>query len=454
MRVKLRGIYSTALTKLLTEKGIEVVQPSKVINDRFNINDNEPATTIIYDKEDLNGITISGTNAEEITKIIFENLSDSALRKTEIGEIYCGRIKNIDNKLGNIIIDLGNEEGILPLQSYWGILKEGEKILVQVKGKFRGKKILSDKLRIFGENAVLIQDGFTKISKYIKSNEEKEKLQAISEELKKDGWGILWKAFADGKEEEILRNEIKELINQEKQIKEQFKQMNEPGLIKEGVKVFLIDFGAISKKELDDIRKKVITTIPGHHFLKSGGLSIVVDFAESLENIDYDIIAKKLNMALMKNGPNPGMFYEVIQKKIGKRDIVFKGIVESVNDEEIVIKRRLHAGGRYDGIGGQIKPGDYAITKFKPNGWIVEHTYFDKNGIQKGKYFNINTPVETYPNFARYIDLEVDVVEVGGKREIVDLEKLERVLKEGLIKKELADEAIKIANKIVEGEQK
>ena len=87
MRVKLRGIYSTALTKLLTEKGIEVVQPSKVINDRFNINDNEPATTIIYDKEDLNGITISGTNAEEITKIIFENLSDSALRKTEIGDI-------------------------------------------------------------------------------------------------------------------------------------------------------------------------------------------------------------------------------------------------------------------------------------------------------------------------------------------------------------------------------
>ena len=452
MKVKIRGIYTTALTQLLKEERVDVVQPSSVITERFNMENIEPATTIIYDKDDLNGITISGANSKEVADIIFKKLSDSIIRKVEIGEVYCGKIKRIENKFGNIIVDLGNEEGILPLQNYWGFLREGEKVLVQVKGKVRNKKILSAKLRIFGENAVLIKDGFTKISRYIKSNEEKEKLERISNELKEDGWGILWKAFAEGKDEEELRGEIKNLFAQEKEIREKFNQMTNPGLIKEGVEVFFIEFGAISKKEMDNLRKKVVTTIPGHHFLKSGNYSIVVDFAESLENVDYNIIANKLNGALKKNGPNPGMFYEIHQKKANGKEIIFKGIVESVKDEEIVIKRRLHAGGRYDGIGGQIQQGDYAITKFKPNSWIVEHTYFDKNGFQKGKYYNINTPVETYPNFARYIDLEVDVAEKGEKKEIIDLEKLERVTNEGIIKKELAEKAIEIANKIVKGE--
>ncbi len=455
MKVKIRGIYTTALTKLLIEKGVEVVQPSKLTNDRFSdLKDDKSATTIIYDKDDSNGVTISGTNAEDVAKLIFNHFSDSAIRKTEIGEIYCGKIERIDKKQSNILIDLGGEEGILPLQNYWGMLKEGEKILVQVKGKFRGKKILSDKLRIFGKNAILIKDGFTKISKYINSGEEVNKLQKISDELQKEGWGILWKAFANGKEEEELRNEIKRLIDKDKEIREKFDSITSPQKIEDGVKVFVIDFGAISKKELDDLRKNVVTTIPGHHFLKSGGYSLAVDFAESLENIDYNVISKKMDSALSKNGPNVGMFYEIFHKKIGKRDIIFRGIIESVDKETqtVVIKRRLRPGGRYDGIGGTIQPGDYAITKFKPNSWVVEHTYFGKTGMQKGKYFNINTPVETYPNFARYIDLEVDVVEVGGEKKVIDMEKLERVSSENLIKKELADKAVKIANKIIEGE--
>jgi predicted RNA-binding protein associated with RNAse of E/G family len=251
-----------------------------------------------------------------------------------------------------------------------------------------------------------------------------------------------------------LRTEIKHLYEQEKEIKEQFNQLSEPGVIQNGVDIYIVEFGALSKKELDSVRKKVISTIPGHHFLKSGNQSIVVDFAEALENIDYNLISDKLNKVLMKNGPSPGRFYEIFQKKLSGKEIVFRGIIESVNGEEITIKRKMYAGGKLDGLGGEIKFGDYALTKFKPNSWIIEHNYFDKNGYSKGKYFNINTPVETYPNFARYIDLEIDVIEKAGKKEIIDTEKLERVTNEKMIKGELAQRAVEIANQIVKGEQK
>jgi len=454
MKVKIRGIYATALTQLLKENGVDIIQPSSVIDQRFDINGTGSATTIVYDKDDLNGITISGSNATEVTDIIFKKLTDSAVKKMEIGEIYCGKIKRIEKQNNQIIVDLGDEEGILPFQSYWGFLKEGEKVLVQVKGRYRSKKILSTKLRIFGQNAILIKDGFTKISRYIKTESEKKKLEKINSEFSGKGWGILWKSFAEGKSEDELRKEIEHLYSQEKEISEKFNQMNEVGLIKEGVKIYTIEFGAISKKELDDLRKKVITTIPGHHFLKSGNYSIVVDFAESLENIDYNIISNKLNKVLMKNGPHPGKYYEIIQKKVNGRDIILKGFVESFDGEELTIKRKLYAGKKYDGIGGQIMQGDYALTKINPNSWIVKHTYFDKNGIQKGVYFNINTPVEIYPAFARYIDLEVDVVKKGDTKEIIDKDKLERVLSDGIIKKELADKAMEIANKIMKGETK
>lgn len=449
MKIKIRGIYSTALTKFLKEKGFEIVSPSEIINQRLSIENNDAANTLIYDKEDLNGITISGTHSSEVVNCIKERFYDIVIREIENGAIYCGFIKKINPSLKTILVDLGGEEGVLPLQNYWGFLREGEKVLVQVKGVIRGKKILTTKLRIFGENAIIIKDGFPKVSKHIKSKEEREKLEKLSQEVKKDGWGVLWKALAEGKKEEILREELISLVNKEKEIKEKFNKMKEPGLIMEGNKVYYVEFGALTKKELDNIRRQVLNTIPGHHFLKSGDYSILVDFAEALD-IEHDILINKLNKVLKKNGPQVGRYYEIIHKKANGREIVFKGIITEVNGEEIRVKRTLKSGGRLDGIGGKINPGDFAITIFKPNEWHIVHKYFDKNGYPKGTYISINTPIEVYPNFARYIDLEVDVIERGGKKEVIDLEKLERIKKAGMIKEELAQRAIEIANKIKE----
>jgi Ribonuclease G/E len=123
------------------------------------------------------------------------------------------------------------------------------------------------------------------------------------------------------------------------------------------------------------------------------------------------------------------------------------GKITSLSDDkkEMFIRRALK-GGRYDGLGLAIDKGDYAITRVKEGDWLVKHSYYSTEGDLKGEYWNINTPVEFYPEKIRYVDLHVDVVmKGGGKPEIIDRVQLERLEEEGYIKGELARKALQVA---------
>ncbi|MDD5181986.1 MAG: DUF402 domain-containing protein [Candidatus Nanoarchaeia archaeon] len=455
MKIKIRGVYSTALTNFLKEKGFEIIKPSEVMAQRMDLDDNdESADVLIYDKEDLNGVTINGSGADAVVKELQNNFQDVVIKKMEIGAIYCGKIKKIESIDKTIIVDIGNEEGILSLQNYWGFLREGEKVLAQVKGIINGKKLLSTQLRLFGDSMVLIKDGFTKVSKHIRTQKEIQRLIDISNNASIKNWGVLWKSLAEGKDTIELVSELNALVEKEKNLKGDFEHRTESGLILPGFSNYFVDFGAVTKQKFDKIRGGIVETIVGHHFLKSGGYALLTDFAESLAGLDNNVVVSKLNNTLWNDGPKEGSYYEIIHKKPGGKDIIFKGTVEKSTKEEIHIKRRLISGGRFDGLGGRIEQGDYALTIIKPNSWTVTHKYFSKEGFPKGVYVNINTPTEVYPKFSRYIDLEVDVVEKDNKKEIVDVQKLDRIVSEGIIKKELADYAMEIANKIVTEELK
>jgi hypothetical protein len=449
--VKVRGIYSTALTKFFIDNGIEVVDPSETVNERFDLNcESNSADVLVYDKEDMNGITVNGSGSERIATILQSYFYDTAVKKIETGAIYAGRIKRIDTRQNNLYVDLGNgEEGILSLHDYWGFLREGEKLLVQVKGMVRGMKLLSTKLRLFGENTILIKDGFTKVSKHIRNQAERQRLTRIAGSVKIEGWGILWKSHATGKTDAELVTEINKLAEKEKALKAEFNDSG-PRMLESGTSMHIIDFGSLSKQGLDKLRSSVTLTIPGHHFLKSGGYTVLTDFAEALEKPDEFVVAR-INSVLKADGPRPGMTYEIVHKKPGSRDLTFRGTVEESSEDKIVIRRKLVPGGRLDGIGASINDGDYALTTFRPNSWYVVHKYFGKDGFKKGVYVNINTPVEVYPRFARYIDLEVDVVERNDKLELIDVEKLQHISAAGIVKKELADRALEVANHILKG---
>lgn len=95
-RVKVRGIYSTALTKLILEGGHLVTEPSTAIRERFGLPEHShPAQIVIQDRDDLQGIEVTG-EAERICQIwtfLQERLLDAALLELQTLEDATGLVR-------------------------------------------------------------------------------------------------------------------------------------------------------------------------------------------------------------------------------------------------------------------------------------------------------------------------------------------------------------------------
>ena len=88
-RLKIRGIYSTALTKFLLDSGYGIVDPSAEIQERFGLQQTRRLPEIlIQDREDLQGVHIFG-EAEPLiplVRLLQERLLDAVLLEFKSGE--------------------------------------------------------------------------------------------------------------------------------------------------------------------------------------------------------------------------------------------------------------------------------------------------------------------------------------------------------------------------------
>lgn len=87
-RIKIRSIYSTALTKLLLDAGHYIVEPSAKIRERFELEHNSvPCDILIQDREDLQGVEISGPpeNICQFLTFLQEQLFDAVLLESCVG---------------------------------------------------------------------------------------------------------------------------------------------------------------------------------------------------------------------------------------------------------------------------------------------------------------------------------------------------------------------------------
>jgi Ribonuclease G/E len=134
-------------------------------------------------------------------------------------------------------------------------------------------------------------------------------------------------------------------------------------------------------------------------------------------------------------------------KPDGRLITLGRAAVQSVAaDGTVVVEREMSAGGEYDALGVPKEAGDIAETKLKEGRWWYPTVYRDSDGEKKGTYVNVCTPVEIFPDTARYVDLHVDVIEhADGRVERVDDDELDAAVEVGEVPQVLADRARSVA---------
>ena len=446
--VRLRGIYSTALAKILIDHEFKLTYPSAVILKRFSGIEalRVPIDLDILDRRNRQGIEINGQEEviEKLLEILRALLPDLTVFYTKVSPngIYKGIITRINTERNYAILNLGKTEGILRLndENFYGEVNEGDELLVRVEKVRPGLPEVRQDITIAGRYAVLIPENAVRISHKIRGK-KRDDLFFLGKTIKPDSWGILWRTAAASEDVAELIAEIDGLKKLARMIFKKAEKTKAPAAVYEENTTTFLEFPSLSKTKLDEIRSKVVATIKDHHKLKANDFSLLVDFGEKIlaklpEH--HVIINEATDFTFLEIFPSLGSEVCIDHVKLNGRTLFLSPgyvIKSDPNERKLKLKRMFKAGGKFDGLDLPKEAGDYGVMEVKEGDWFVKTTYFSRDGMYKGEYFNINTPVELYPepHRVRYVDLEVDLIKTEDSIHVIDLEKLEYAKEENIV---------------------
>jgi len=450
MKARVRGVYTTALTKLLLDHGFDMVQASATIKQRFALKEDDSSPDLdIYDRRDRQGVKALG-KAELVNKfisILQSFLEDVVVRKwsVTVDGIYKGVLKEVDATTHTVLVDIGPAVGRIS-DSEIPNHRTGQ-LLVQVERWRLGSRqpTLTTEIKFPGTNAILIPGGQVKTSRKIMDLQTRTWLNQLGEDLATESWGVLWRTSAASQSPDLLRNEVSTLVEQAESIMQRAEQVEAPATLWEGAYFVNVEFPALSKSKLDEVRKTVAPTVDGHHHYKASGqrVSTALEMAEKLLEKGYPQVDVEdlLRQTIETEFPSVGSWIKIEHvKPDGRVFHLGPALIEAREQDKAFIRFRrvFKRTGVYDGLKIPKYPDDYAITEAKRDEWFFKTQYFSKEGRIKGTYINLNTLIELYPYAIRYIDLEADIcIWPDGRVETLDMEKLEDALKKGLITEKL-----------------
>jgi len=472
VRVRVRGIYATALTKLLLDRGFLIVQASNVIATRFSIPQlKTPADVTVKDTDNnRNRLLVIGYPAkvDAVVQALRETLKYSIYWSSRIGlhatvraEIIGQHNKKCFAKLDDVLIEITEfeecEEGkVTTISIVKTPIFEGE----YARG-VPGARIVGDYAIVYrGMSAPKIS-----FSEHIRSLNRRAQLSVISEEALKNGISVHWRSSANHGSEEELRTHLRDLINKLYDLEKRLVDAP-PGVYEHGEKLVIIDVSLSDKRVMDNLRGMIVPTIDYHHSIKA-------NFQYEHESMLVDYAEKALAHGASKQALIKALFETIIERLIARKRIVIEhvkldGTVLEIGPAEAVsismgeekgnscciearLRRIVRSSGVYDGLGVEKEPGDIIETIVNTCDWKIIHSYYSRSGELKGRYININTPPEPTPRGFRYIDLEVDIVEVDNEKRIIDENELKKQYLQGRVTlsmiEKVADEIASITKK-------
>lgn len=462
MRARVRGIYATALTQILLDAGHDVVQSSAPIRRRFDAElpdaDHDVALAATDDRQ---GVGVGGDpEAVATARSLLWDVGIDTFAWTDpapTGAVFDGSVRET---LGSgAVVDLGDGgEGYLPFTNAENHVTDDDRVRVQVTEAAApwddDRPLLDTGLKAFGGLATLVsgQQGTTVDTRDDAAGRELAGMTDLLGANTPEGWGVRWSHSATEASMDALNDALVRASERAAAIDDVVAddcEVGEPGRLVAPTETAWCWFGRESRFALDEHRRSVTTTMPGHHRIKAAheGASAGVDFAEALCDpqgaFPFDVVTNQF-------GPAEG---DAVRIGHGKPDgrLIFLGSGEVVDfdpDEgTLAVERKMSPGGTYDALDATRESGDIALTKFREGRWWYPTVYRDTEGERKGTYVNICTPVECFPDTIRYVDLHVDVVKhADGRVERVDDDELESAVEAGQISAELAEKTRNVAS--------
>jgi hypothetical protein len=455
MKVRVRGIYATALTAL-ADAGFEVVNASPPIRERFDADfDVAQADARIETTDDRQGVELSGADVAPL-RAELEALAEDTFAWDD--PLARGAVLDgvVERTVGSgAVLETEAGETYLPFSATDERVEAGEERRVQVRepappwGSKRA--VVGTELRVPGTVATLVRGVGATVAGTPDGAPEGE-LARLTELLPADvpeGWGVRWEYGADDAGMDALGDALESAAERAAKLDD---GLESDSAVAPFETVWLW-FGRESRFALDDLRREAAPTMGGHHRTKAAasGASEAVDFAERLgapESFPREAV-------LSQFGPARG---DTVAIEHGKPDgrLITLGRGEATDADpetgSLTVRREMTPGGSYDALDVPRESGDVAVTKFKEGRPWYPTVYRGDDGGVRGTYVNVCTPVELFPGAARYVDLHVDVIKhADGTVETVDEDELRESVAAGNTPEALAETALDVAERVANG---
>jgi hypothetical protein len=461
LSVRVRGIYTTALTALLhdsTTDGVptRVVQASEPIRERFDADfPVAAADATVSTTDERQGVGVSGAPwavarlADRLAGVGRDTFAWDATLPA--GAVYQGVVT--DDVGSGAVVDCGPDSGFLPYSAADDYVEEGDVLRVQV----RDPRPPWDDDRAELGTGLVVDGGLVELRRGgSRGSSEAARMAEMLPVDVPDGWAPRWDRAADDAGLDALADALGRAVDRVATVTDaaEMDPDDAPCPLAAPEATIWCWFGRESRFELDDHRRGVTATMPGHHRTKAAdyAASAAVDFAEAVAGDRFGPDDSFPFAAVTRQfGPGEGDRLALHHGKPDGRLITLgRGEVSDYDPEgQVTLRRQMSAGGTYDALGVERQAGDVAITKLQEGRWWYPTVYRGDDGTRRGTYVNICTPVELFPNAARYVDLHVDVVKhTDGTVERVDDDELDEAVARGHVSEALAEKARSVASAV------
>jgi len=435
--IRIRGIYTTALTRLLSDAGYSFSDITSVTRSRFRgeikIVSQPPGVTI-KDRNDLKGVIVLGDQAavRSLSALISSAVPGSLGVLIEEGPYTTYLVKVVSEAERGYIVELpGGRRGLLEARHK---LPLGAIVRAHVVRPSLKLPRLKEGLALVGRYVRIVEGGRHSVSKHVRDEERKIELLQLAFRNVSTRWGVKFRSSSAEAPLIDIAKEIQDLVREAERLLEMPPQS--PSLLALGESLADIYFAPPATDLLDSLRGKQIPTLPLHHALKSlgePGLDAKIDFAEESvvcsECFSASLVYRRhyLPRAGLKNATL--VLHHV--KLFGDGFLWTAAPRYDRENGVLLLERRVSSVGVYDGLGTRREPGDKILSYTYMGARVIVHEYLGRDGEKKGLYVNINTPLSLYaPGELWYIDMEVDIAwPPGQKPRIIDRDKFE-VLKD------------------------